>query len=107
MEKEYRIEGKTLHFHMPKEVDHHVAKTLCSELDIMIENYGIKELIFDFSKTEFMDSSGIGVLIGRSKTMRFHQGQAYACGMGIRIKRIFEAAGLGKVIIVKEGEGWN
>lgn len=107
MEKEYQIEGKRLRFFMPKEVDHHVAQTLCMELDVMIENYGIKELVFDFSKTEFMDSSGIGVLIGRGKTMRFHQGQTFACGMGQRVKRIFEAAGLGKMIFVKEDEGWK
>lgn len=102
MEQEYRLEGKKLVFCMPKELDHHVAKTLCGELDTMIENYGVRELVFDFSETEFMDSSGIGVLIGRSKTMRFQQGSVYACGMGPRVKRIFEAAGLYKMIKVGE-----
>ena len=102
MEQEYRLEGKSLMFYMPKEVDHHVAQTLCTRLDAMIENYGVKELIFDFTQTEFMDSSGIGVLLGRSKVMHFHQGRVFACGMGARVKRIFEAAGLQKVILVKE-----
>ena len=103
MEKQYRLEGKKLYFYMPKELDHHAAQSLCAELDTIIENYGVRELIFDFTETEFMDSSGIGVLIGRSKTMRFHQGKTFACGMGMRVKRIFEAAGLQQMIIVKEG----
>lgn len=102
MEQEYRLEGKRLVYFMPKELDHHVAQTLCVRLDEMIENYGIKELIFDFTQTEFMDSSGIGVLLGRSKVMHFHQGSVSAFGMGARVKRIFEAAGLQKVILVKE-----
>ena len=104
MEQQYRIEGRKLTVFMPKEIDHHVAGGLCTSVDTIIENYGVKELEFDFSDTEFMDSSGIGVLIGRSKTMRFHQGRVIAKGMGMRIKRIFEAAGLQKIIIVKEDE---
>lgn len=102
MEQQYQLEGKKLIVFMPKELDHHVAQPLCIRLDTMIENYGVKELEFDFSDTEFMDSSGIGVLIGRSKTMRFHQGNVSARGMRQRVKRIFEAAGLHKMIMVRE-----
>jgi len=102
MEQQYERNGNTLRCFMPKELDQHVAKLLCEEIDIQIENYGIKELIFDFSKTEFMDSSGIGVLIGRSKTMQYHEGVVYACGFNQRVKRMFEAAGLGRIIHMKE-----
>ena len=102
MEKQYQLEGKKLIVYMPKELDHHVAQTLCVKLDTLIETYGIKELEFDFSDTEFMDSSGIGVLIGRSKTMAYSQGKVRAKGMGLRVKRIFEAAGLQKMIQVRE-----
>jgi len=102
MEQQYRLEGKKLIVYMPKELDHHVAQTLCGKLDTLIEIYGVRELEFDFSDTEFMDSSGIGVLIGRSKTMGFHQGKVSARGMRSRVKRIFEAAGLQKMIQVGE-----
>lgn len=91
-----------MQFKMPKELDHHVAKSLSVELDTLIENYGIKELVLDFSDTEFMDSSGIGVLIGRSKTMHYYGGQVLACGLGNRVKRIFDAAGLKKIIHIRE-----
>lgn len=102
MEQQYQLQGKKLIVFMPKELDHHVAQPLCQGVDMLIENYGIQELEFDFSNTDFMDSSGIGVLIGRSKTMRFQQGRVYARGMGTRVRRIFDAAGLQKMIMVME-----
>ena len=68
----YKVEGACLIYQMPAEVDHHVAKDMCRELDRLVETYRIKELVLDFSRTEFMDSSGIGVIIGRSKTMHFY-----------------------------------
>lgn len=99
----YQINGQVLTFYMPKELDHHVAQGLCKELDMLIESYVVRELILDFQNTEFMDSSGIGVIIGRGKTMQFRGGKIYASHMGKRVKMIFDSAGLGKMIEVKEG----
>ena len=99
----YRIDGQTLLFYMPKELDHHVAKDLCKELDMLVESFMVKELILDFEQTEFMDSSGIGVIIGRGKQMQFRGGKVYASHMGKRIKMIFDSAGLGRMVEIKEG----
>jgi stage II sporulation protein AA (anti-sigma F factor antagonist) len=98
----YQIQGQTLIFYMPKELDHHVAQHLCRELDTLIESLIVKELVLDFKETEFMDSSGIGVIIGRGKTMQFRGGKVYAAHMGKRIKMIFDSAGLGRMVEVKE-----
>ena len=99
--KHYRVESGMLTYQMPKEVDHHVAKEMCQELDRLIESYGIVELVLDFSKTEFMDSSGIGVVIGRSKTMRFRSGNIAATGIGKRVDTILRSAGLYQILQVK------
>lgn len=98
----YKVDGVKLVYQMPKEVDHHVAKDMCQELDMLVESYRIKELMLDFSATEFMDSSGIGVVIGRSKNMGFYGGILSACNIGKRVDTIFRSAGLYKVIRVKE-----
>lgn len=98
----YQVERKGLTYVMPKELDHHVAETLCKELDMLIDAYQVKELILDFSQTEFMDSSGIGVIIGRSKMLQFREGTLYVTNMGKRVKAIFQAAGLYKIVNVKE-----
>ena len=102
MEKNYQVEGTRLIYQMPQEVDHHIAKELCKELDRLIESQGIGELVLDFSRTEFMDSSGIGVVIGRSKTMGFRNGSVKAMGIGKRVDRILRSAGLYRILKIAE-----
>ena len=98
----YEVVGQALKYVMPKELDHHVAERLCKELDMLVDAHQVKELILDFSKTEFMDSSGIGVIIGRSKTMQFHEGILCVTNMRRRIEALFQATGLHKIVRVKE-----
>ncbi len=103
MEKiKYKVSGQTLIYHMPKELDHHVAQKICKELDMLVDSYMVKELVLDFVDTEFMDSSGVGVIIGRSKTMHFHNGKLCVANMGKRVQTIFCSAGLQKIVEVKE-----
>ena len=101
MEK-YQLEGPVLTYWMPKEVDHHVAKELCAELDMLVEAYRARELVLDFGQTEFMDSSGIGVVIGRSKHIHFFGGKLYVQNIGNRVETIFRSAGLFKIVQLKE-----
>lgn len=103
-EKKYEVKGQTLIYYMPKEVDHHVSQQLCKELDMLIESFAVKELELNFEKTEFMDSSGIGVIIGRSKTMQFRDGKISASHLSRRVKMIFQSAGLQKILEVKGEE---
>lgn len=104
-EKKYEVHRAKLIYQMPKELDHHVAQSLCKELDMLVETFGIKELELDFKQTEFMDSSGIGVIIGRSKTMQFRGGNVLVSHLRSRIKMIFESVGLQKIVEVKGEEG--
>ena len=60
----------------------------------------IKHIIFDFKNTDFMDSSGIGVVIGRQKNMKFHNGTLYVKHLGKRVETIFKAAGLFQIVNV-------
>lgn len=101
-EKKYEVRGHTLIYQMPKELDHHVAQQVCKELDMLIESFMVHELDLDFSKTEFMDSSGIGVIIGRHKTMQFRGGKISASGLSRRVGMIFQSAGLQRIVEVKE-----
>ncbi len=102
MNVNYEIKGSCLIYHMPKELDHHIAQKLCKELDMLVETSQVTELSLDFSNTEFMDSSGIGVIIGRSKTMQFRSGKISAHNLSHRVKMIFSSAGLNKIVEVEE-----
>lgn len=94
MEQNYRITGEELLYQMPKEVDHHCAKRISREMDSLIEAFQIKKLILDFEDTVFMDSSGIGVVAGRSRILGYFDGKLYFQNLSGRVERIFRAAGL-------------
>ena len=70
----YEALGDTLLIHMPKELDHHNCRDLKRDTDLMLDENYINRIIFDFGKTEFMDSSGIGVLLNRYKQMAAAEG---------------------------------
>lgn len=98
MEGKYRVKDGCLTVAMPKELDHHSALGLKAETDMLIGAYHVRRLVFDFSETEFMDSSGIGVIIGRCKSMGFSGGEVTAVNMNERVKKIFMVSGLQKLI---------
>ena len=100
MEGKYRVKDGCLTVAMPKELDHHSALRLKAETDMLIGAYHVRRLVFDFSETEFMDSSGIGVIIGRCKSMGFSGGEVAAANMNERVKKIFMVSGLQKLIRV-------
>ena len=104
MEKKYEVKNAILVYQMPKELDHHVAKQICRELDSLVESFGIRELELNFEKTEFMDSSGIGVIIGRSKTMQFRGGKISVSHVSKRVAMIFQSVGLQKIVEIKGEE---
>ena len=94
----YEARGQVLIIHMPKELDHHNCKDLRLETDILMEENCIRRIVFDFSATEFMDSSGIGVLLGRYKQMKSSGGEAVYCRAGKQVSRILRVGGLEKLL---------
>jgi len=65
----YEAREQMLVIHLPKELDHHNCRNLKRDTDLLLaENY-INRIVFDFTHTSFMDSSGIGVLLNRYKQM--------------------------------------
>lgn len=98
MDNQYEIRDGRLRVFMPRELDHHEAGKLRAQTDLLIENYQIRQLVFDFSQTEFMDSSGIGVIIGRCRNMGYFGGEVVAQNLNERVQKIFTISGLHKII---------
>ena len=65
MESVFEVSGTVLTVRLPEELDHPVSDNIRRESDRIIGHKYIKNMVFDFSKTVFMDSSGIGLLMGR------------------------------------------
>lgn len=96
----YEAEGHVLIVHLPEELDHHNCTGLKAETDIILaENY-INRIVFDFSATRFMDSSGIGVLLNRYKQMALSSGSVTIYGAGAQVLRIMKMGGILKLMKV-------
>ena len=90
----YEAKGQTLIIHMPTELDHHSSRNLRYETDLLLaENY-VSKLIFDFSRTTFMDSSGIGILLNRYKQMKANGGSVSLYGASPQIIRVLKIGGI-------------
>lgn len=88
--------------HMPREVDHHTSQKLREETDFLLRQYPVRGIVFDFQETIFMDSSGIGVILGRCRNLGLAGGEASAIHLNGQIRKIFRMSGLQKVISVEE-----
>ena len=65
MDELLEVKGSTLTVYVPEELDHHYAEQIRVESDRILARQNIRQIVFDFRRTAFMDSSGIGVIMGR------------------------------------------
>lgn len=98
MNTKYENEDKLLIFEITEEIDHHTTEEIRRKMDNEIERYMPKKIVFDFNQVTFMDSAGIGMLIGRYKAVRRLGGAAELMNVKPSIKKIFEMCGLLKII---------
>ena len=94
----YEKRQSTLVLHLPTEIDHHSSREIRETTEGYLKEGEIRHLVFDFTYTTFMDSSGIGALLGRYKRMRERGGTVMICGADPRIRRILRIAGVDKLI---------
>ena len=92
--------GSVLTVKVMGELDHHNAPQIREETDFKITNDNIRYLIFDFTNLSFMDSSGIGVIIGRYKLLSSLKGKMYIVSPSKSLNRILELSGIMKIIKV-------
>lgn len=98
MQVKFNNRGTTLIVSITGELDHHSAEYIRSKIDSEIIKSTTKNIIFDFAKVNFMDSSGIGVIMGRFKNVQQLNGKAAIINLSPQVKRIFEMSGLLKII---------
>lgn len=94
----YEIYDRCLVIKLNQELDHHNALRIREKADKLIDRNNIKHIIFDFSGAGFMDSAGIGVVMGRYKKVIFIGGKTAVANVGTAIDRIFKLSGLYKII---------
>lgn len=91
-------DGDKLLVGLDGELDHFCAQSIRRELDGQLADPTIRQLILDFSSLTFMDSSGIGVILGRYRILRERGGSVAVIHMNEHVARIFHMSGMDKVI---------
>ena len=102
MESKFYDEDKTIVFKITDEIDEHSVQKLRRKFDYEIERYLPKKIIFDFDSVSFMDSAGIGLIIGRYKFAKMLGANLELCNLTGTVRKIFEMSGILKLIPVIE-----
>ncbi len=100
MESKFYEEDKLLIFTITEEIDDCSVQKIRRIADYEIERYMPKRIIFDFDCVTFMDSAGIGMIIGRYKFANMIGATLEIRNLNASVKRIFEMSGILKLVSV-------
>ncbi len=95
---DYERRRDTVIVRLSGELDHCSAQSIRRELDGLISDQGVKRLILDLKEMSFMDSSGIGVILGRYRVMAQRGGAVAVTNMNAHVERIFILSGMNQII---------
>ena len=93
--------GTTLTVLLTGEIDHHCAGKIRDEIDAAIEHHRPESLILDFGGVSFMDSSGIGLILGRAECCEKMSIQLVIRGLSGRVGMLIRMSGVGKIRCIK------
>lgn len=98
----YEIRENCLLIRLPEEIDHHNVKEIRRFADHYLLDERVEQIVFDFGKTVFMDSSGIGLIAGRNEKIAYLGGRTLVVNANDRIRKLLRIAGLEEKICVME-----
>ena len=98
MESQYLKKDKQLIFKINEDIDECVAQKIRRKLDNEIERYMPRKVVFDFDSVTFMDSAGIGMVIGRYKQTAMLGGKMALANLTESVRKIFEMSGVLRLI---------
>lgn len=98
MQIKNRIYNSTLYVILSGELDEHSAQSVRLSLDEMFEGDGFNQVIIDLSELDFMDSTGIGVMLGRYKKLKSKNKPIFICNPSSHAEKIFKMTGLYEIM---------
>jgi len=97
----YEMSEKVLEVFFEEEIDHHSCLKFAILIDDSMKKFMPKKVVFNFENVSFMDSSGIGMLIGRYRKIIRNGGKAEIVHLKPELRRIFEMSGILKIMTEK------
>lgn len=102
MQTIYEREKRVLILKITEELDHHTVEKIRRKADYEIERYIPRKVILDFNQVTFMDSAGIGLILGRYKNINILGGKLELTNVSQQVIKILNMSGLSKLIEIKE-----
>ena len=103
MNTQIEYSNKTLFVRLSGDIDHHSAKYIREDIDKELYKYQPETMIIDLSSVEFMDSSGLGLIIGRYTKINMLGGILKVANPSEKIEEILLLAGVDKLIPIEKG----
>ncbi|MED4204280.1 anti-sigma F factor antagonist [Neobacillus mesonae] len=101
---EFETKHDVLCIRLSGELDHHTADELREKVTAVIERDEIRHIVLNLKQLSFMDSSGLGVILGRYKQIKQVHGEMVVCAISPAVKRLFDMSGLFKIIKMEQTE---
>lgn len=98
------VKSDVLCIRLSGELDHHSADILREQVTKAIGEYDIQHIVLNLEHLSFMDSSGLGVILGRYKQIKQLHGEMVVCAISPPVERLFEMSGLFKIIRLEPTE---
>lgn len=98
MKKQFEKKKNALAVFLTGELDQYSVSEVKSRIDVEMENSGKRNLIIDLSGVSLMDSSGIGLIVGRYKNLKPIGGKVCVCGGTGGVKKVIELSGITRII---------
>lgn len=102
MSVEIRTNGETVTAYLSGELDHHSAKKMREAIDNAVELNMPSRLVLNFKNVSFMDSSGIGLVMGRYRILSRTGAELYVIGTSPQIYKVMKLAGIERLAKLEE-----
>lgn len=98
------VTQNTLIVRLQGELDHHTAERVKTQIEEAIESTQCRHIILCLKGLSFMDSSGLGVILGRYNQIKARGGRMVVCNVNPAVYRLFEMSGLFKILSIEDNE---
>ena len=102
MTSEFDKLDNCLYIQITDEIDHHTTEIIRRKMDNEITRFMPRKVVFDCSKVSFMDSAGIGLLIGRYKLTKMLGGITEIKNTSKSIEKVLEMSGITRIIPITQ-----
>lgn len=104
MSVETEVKNGILVVRLKGEIDHHAVEKMRYHIEQQLEKTRYEGLVFSLRDIHFMDSSGLGLILGRYRTISQHGGKTVLCEVSPALRKLFEMSGLLKILPLYESE---